>query len=436
LKPFDLIKIEKETYAFLLARFLSQFREIPRFVLLGFEDIREELRSQFNERYEEGRFVEPEEKGQLNTAFSEREKSGSICIIALRHESIGKYASLLTSFKVLNESFSLEPRKFIQTLTLGDVYDPIDVTKWFIGTTKNVEEICTYIKEKLHLTSCPQYELLTVVLKEMVKLAESRPSYAGCVHPRKILRGLVKAMNTTRDLSVGFLLKEIGIEPTKEVNEIFLFSQPSDATIASMKEKIKKVCDSNARALEKYFSCEIRKQKRNLAALSMNLMEKMLYHLANAGIRKKYKRAQRWIRDFYEFEKKIEKTSESGRRYYRKYKTNSVGTAILERSQVSGLPTRVKFVLTRSEKSGRNLLKDFFVEKELERLMDEHHKLVGELGYNIIPISMINDDELTLELSLKGDNILDAIVEGFKKITPKVNDLLLEIERGGYIYDH
>ena len=400
---------------------MNQTTHNPRFIVVGFNDIREEFKSQFTNMHKDSKFIEPEKTGQLKEAFDGREKTIQKCIIAVEHESLGKYASLLTSFKVLNESIPLSQQR--PSLNTGpiDIHSPIDVTKWLVKSTKNFEELCTCIKNKFHLKKRLHLPLIEVLLKEIIGVVEARPSYTEYAHPRRIVRGLVKSIGTKKSVSVGFFLREIGVEPTKEIDEIPLFSSPPADETAKIRKHIRGIFISHASALRRYTSCTIGKLKKNIADLCMNLLRKTLYNLARNEIHKT-KKKWKWVNVFYEFEIKV------GRR--RKYAVKSVGINIYERSRASGLPARVRFILSRGEKSGENLLKDFHKNK-LNELLAQHTKVVGALQFHLNHVAMLNEDALGIELCLGRENltVLDPFIEGSKKMTQQINKLLRTVEQ-------
>ena len=147
MKSLDLNEVERETYAYIVKKFVFHNEgDKPRIMLLGFSDVGDQICRQFEQT--KVQIIEPERTGRLKEASSIR-KSEQPCMILIRSKkNLGKFASLVTAFKILDEVF-ISRTSAVDTLA-GDVYDLYSMSIWLVN--KNViRDICGFIGGKLSI---------------------------------------------------------------------------------------------------------------------------------------------------------------------------------------------------------------------------------------------------------------------------------------------
>lgn len=415
----------KKAYAFLLVKYLSELEKPHRFLLLGFSDTIEELREHFT-KICKGDVIRP--SGRLE-GLSRVRKSDQACIIALNWGDVGKYASWITSFKILDESLRLEAKLPVSS---NDVHNPIDVIKWLLERDDILKELFELISKDLSIEFKPlRYGPLVFFLKEIRKYIRRKPSYAELVHPRKIIEGLVKAMNkeamllaSGNHVSVGFFFREIGMESTAELEKVTFFNDANESYENIQKEYVEDYTTILRECLARPYEKGGGNLRKVLSNMGLNLLRWMLCSLVNYEIGEM--ETGKWTKIFLEFEKR----KKEKRRSVRKYDViNIYSTAIHSRSPVSGLPTRFQFIISSSKDfNGENILFDFY-NKSLHELCADFNKSFGDPHFELIPIRMINGDKLVLELSLEKEGMifLDPYIKGLSKPTREVNQLLSKL---------
>lgn len=429
MKSLDLNEIERETYAYIVKKFVFHNEgDKPRIILLGFSDVGNQVCQQFQET--KVQVIEPERTGRLKEASSIR-KSEQPCMILIRSKkNLGKFASLVTAFKILDEVFI--PRTSAVNIPAGDVYDLCSMSIWLVN--KNViRDICGFIGAKLSISFQPVCDGIEIILSELKRIAMQRPSFIEWLHPRRISRGLVYAIHrkhTSGATTVAFFLRSIGIEPKRKLEDVPLFS-----TDIKREENVKELKDTlleYPKILRMYHACSVPRQRTNLANLCINHFRNVLYTLANCEWSSKS--ISKWIKALVEFERiKIVGTKKKRRK--KKYRPISKGVRIYERSPVSGLPVRIQLPLEVDlENGGRNLLKELH-DGELTTMLEEYSKVLKQehVFFKLEPVDLANgDSKLTIELSIfnqNGDIVLDPFIDGSKSPTRKINMLLTEVRR-------
>jgi len=414
-------KVANSAYAFLLVKYISELEEPHRFLVLDFRDILEDLSIHFKSICK-GDLTIP--SGKLEE-ISNLRKTLSPCLIALDWEDIGKYASWTTSFKILTES---------PLMTKGsgrrDIHDPIDVIMWLSERNDILRQVLEFISEKLALTFKPvRFETLKYLLAEVRKFIQRSRSYAEWFHPRKIIEALTLTIwrqgsvsTSYGETTLGNFLRKIGMEPSSEFDDIPFFG---DQTI--QEKRVREYLRKYQEVLQSYLTPPYEKGRGRLRKTLSTMGLNLLRHLLVVAARKEIDEGKRgkWTTYFLEFEQgKREKRTRK-----RKYSVNIYGTTILNRSPVSGLPTRIQFVLERSKDfGGDNILPKFF-QNELKALFAECNKTLGDLHFNIFTIKMLGANTLILELIMEKNGLLvvDPYVQGLKAPIRKINDLLSKL---------
>ena len=429
MKSLDLNKIERETYAYIVKKFiLDNEGDKPRIILLGFSDVGDQVCQQFQQT--KVQIIEPERTGRLKEASSIR-KSEQPCMILIRSKkNLGKFASLVTAFKILDEVFS--SRTSAVDTSARDVHDLCSMSIWLVN--KNViRDICSFIGAKLSISFQPDCDGIAIILNELRRIAMQRPSFIEWLHPRRISRGLVYAIHRKRTsgaTTVAFFLRSIGIEPKRKLEDVPLFSMD-----IKREENLKELRDTlleYPKILRMYHACSIPRQRTNLANLCINHFRNVLYTLANSEWSSKS--ISKWIKALDEFER-VTIVGTKKRRRKKKYRPISRGVRIHERSSVSGLPVRIRLPLEiDQENGGRNLLKELY-DGELTTMLEEYSKVLEpeHVFFRLEPVDLENgDSKLNIELSIvdqNGDILLDPFIEGSKSPTRKINALLTEVRR-------
>jgi hypothetical protein len=425
LKPINSINltdIENEAYAYLITEYLLYKEENrPRFILLGFDDVR----SQIREKLEQKRIpvIEPERTGRLKEASLLRGSSQEIGVILVSRQNLGKFASLVTAFKVLEEVINVE--SFLKSLS--DVHDLIDVSKWLISS---LGKIGSFIESKLGPPpSETTYDGVKVVLNEILALTKRKPSFAEWLHPRRIIRGLVLAVDEKQKgklASVGSLLRSIGLESKAILNNVPIFR--SDISDGKNLDELRITLNEYSRVLKSFIALSISSQRRNLANLCMNSLRMMLLELAKAESTSTSQ--GKWTEIFCDFEHAFK----GRRKTIKKYKVETRGVRIIKRSSVSGLPKclHVPLEVTLEKNSERNLLEEFW-NGELDRVLQEYSRL-HKLTFSIKPVMLLNHGKkLIVEFTVReedGNIALDPFIEGLKSPSLYINKLLASLKRG------
>lgn len=417
--------VVKETYAHLLAEYLSYVGATrPRFILLGFEDIRGQIRQRFDDK--DVLVIEPEHSGRLKEASLLRSKSDRPCVILIGKKNLGKFASLVTAFKVLEEVVVADA---ISKRKMTDVHRLLDVSKWLIY--ERLGEVIEFIEEKVgKLDTRITYGGIEVVLKELWTLANEKPSFAEWLHPRRLLKGLVHAANAQHAgqvISLASFLRSMGIESKEKLENFALFD-----SLICKEENLKELRVSlveYSQILRKYVTANITNQRRNLANLLMNHLRDMLYRLAKDEL--KTTGLGGWTEVFCDFEYAYS----TRRRVIRKYRVESKGVRILRRSSVSGLPTcfRVPLEVNVEEEVGRNLLQEFS-DGKMEEIVKKCSK-ISPLKFSLRSMTLAGQAKsLLVEFTLlhkNGNVVLDPLIEGLKSPTSRINRLFASIKGRG-----
>lgn len=419
----SLEKVANSAYALLLVNYISQLEEPHRFLVLGFRDILKDLSIHFK-RLCKGSLIIP--TGKLEEISTLRKKL-SPSLIALDWEDVGKYASWTTSFKILSENpLSMEARIPYAGPTHSDVHDPIDVINWLSKKPEAVEQILGFISKKLAVTTKhPRFDNLMCFLSQVQRSIQGSRSYAELFHPRKIIYALTAMLRRHKlheDVTVGHFLRQIGMEPYSEFDEIPFFGhQTLD------EKKLEKYVRKYQEILRSYLTAPYEKGRgklrKSLSTLGLNLLR----HLLTVAAEKELHEGKRgkWTNYFLEFEQgKIEKRTRR-----RKYDINSYGTTITERSLVSGLPTCIKFVLERSKGfAGDNILPTL-LKNDLKALSSYCGAKINTLHFDISAVKMIRTDALLLELMMQesGLSTIDPYAKGLRAPLRKIYNLLSKL---------
>lgn len=424
MKPLNsiiLTNVEKEAYAYLITEYLLyKEKNRPRFILLGFDDVRRQIREKLEQKNVP--VIEPERTGRLKEAALLRSSSEEIGVILVSKQNLGKFASLITAFKVLQEVINVE--NFSKSPS--DVHDLSDVSQWLINS---LDKIGNFIESKVGaLPSEATYDGVRVVLNEILTLTKKKPSFAEWLHPRKIIRGLVLATNKQqRDkfTSVGFFLRNIGLESKAILNNVPIFRL--DISDTRNLDELRITLYSYSRVLKSFVALSVSSQRRNLANLCINCLRMMLFELAKAEFTSGL--IGKWTEIFCDFEHAFK----GRRKTIKKYKVEPRGVRIIKRSSVSGLPKclHVPLEVTLEKDSERNLLKEFWI-GELDRIMQEYSKL-HKLMFSIKPVTLLNHNKrLIVEFTIleeDGNIVLDPFIEGLKSPSSYINKLLASIKR-------
>lgn len=406
-------------YAFLLVKYISEQEEPHRFLVLGFKGIRQDLSIHFKSICK-GDLLIP--AGKLEE-ISNLRKTFSPCLIVLDWEDVGKYASWTTSFKILTES----PLKVIESVR-HDVYDPTDVSMWLLERDDILRQVMGVISEKLGISFKPRsFGTLKYLFAAVRKSMERSRSFGEWFHPQKIVKALTSILQlqgstSHANVTVGHFLRNIGMEPSSEFDEIPFFG---NQTI--QEESLKNYFRRYQEVLRCYLNAPFEKGagrlRKTLSTLGLNLLRHLLVSAAEKEIGKR--KRGKWTAYFLEFEQgKRDKRTRK-----RKYDINIYGTTILSRSPVSGLPTRIQFVLERSKDfGGDNILPKLF-QNELKALLTKCHKKFGGLKFEIATIKMLGSNTLILELIMEKNGLVtvDPYIKGLKAPIRKANNLLSKL---------
>jgi hypothetical protein len=391
-------------------------------MLLGFDDSRNEIRHELEKN--KIPVIEPELTGRLKEASLLRGESEEPCVIIISRRNLGKFASLITAFKVLEEVINVE-RAFRENSR--DIHDLIDVSRWLID--RGLPNIGDFIESKVgKLQSSTTYEAAKATLGEIWKIAREKPSFALWLHPRKISKSIAMAVNQSdkgKNISVAFFLRHMGIESKATLDNIPLFQK--DALTEENLRELRTTLFAYSKVLRHYVACDISSQRRNLANLCFNHLRMMLCELARVESLSTSKGT--WVDIFCDFEYAYR---EKGKKY-KKYRIEPRGVRIRKRSFVSGLPIciNVPLTVTLNEKGDRNVLKEFMA-SGLAKMMQEYSKL-QRLTVSIKPLTLSNDEkDLTVEFSAlekNGSIELETFLNGLKSPTSQINSLIASIGR-------
>lgn len=428
MKPPDLDSIERDAYAYLIKEYIFQNEGgQPRIMLLGFSDVGDQICEQFYQT--KVHVIEPERTGQLKEASLIR-KSDQPCMILIRSKkNLGKFASLVTAFKILDEVIVVRKSP---VETYRDVYDLSNVSNWLVDKDI-IHDICSFIESKLSTSFRFDCEGISVILNEMKLIAEQRPSFSEWTHPRRVTKSLVYSLNSKRTngaVSVATFLRKFGIEPKRKLEDIPLFSK--DIKKEENLKELKETLLVYPRILRMLHACSIPKQRTNLANLCMNHFRNILYTLANHEWNSRS--GTKWIVALVEFERVIVMGNKRRRRK-KKYELISRGVHVSERSSVSGLPICIRLPLkVNLENGGRNLFKELY-DNKLNSMIEEYSKLIKpkSMFFDLKPMDLTDaNSKLIVEFDIvvkDGDIVLDPFIEGTKSPTRKINALLTDIRR-------
>ena len=408
--------VEKETYAKIVSNYLLSHEERPlRFVLMGFNEIRDLLRNELGKN--RVLVIEPEVSGRLREASVLRGKSEEDCVILISRMNVGKFASLITAFKVLEEV--INSQGFRED---GDAYNLNSVSKWLIQ--KGLGNITAILVDTHQISISPlNFDGVQFILKEIWRISEQKPSYAIWLHPRKISKAMVAILSSCkehRQTSVAFFLRSLGIESNSALENVSLFS--NDIMIEENSASLKSTLKDYGRVVNYLIASDITSQRRYLAGICFNHLRIMISELARNEIELSAKGS--WKDIFCDFEYAFTEKA----KIYKKYQIIPQGVKIRERSPISGLPKRflvpIKVFLRPENK--RNLLKEFMV-STLNDVAKEYVK-TGKMTTLIAPISLSKPKtELIVECTIiENANCLplDTYMTGLKNPSSKINRLI------------
>lgn len=419
----ELNDIERKTYAYLIVEYLLRGETTkPRFVLLGFDDIRNQLLIELAKNKIQA--IEPEVSGRLKEASLLRGKTDESCAILISRQNLGKFASLTTAFKILEETIKVEGTSYENKT---DLYNLTDVSEWLLG--KGLNDIGNFIQKEVgKLPSPTDYSGIKVILDEIWKLAQKNPSFSIWLHPQRVTKALVASANEQRKdkpATVSFFLRNLGVEPTIALEDIPLFqnSISGQENLETLKATLLGFC----RVLRYYVASDVASQRKNLADLCFNHLRMMIYELARAESLSAA--GGKWTEVFCDFEYAFREKLKTRK----KYQAEPRGVRIRNRSPVSGLPRRISVPLkaTLEDETNRNLLKEFMT-GELTEIMQEYSKL-KKPSFSIKPEDLTaSGKELRVEFSLIGKNgniELNTYLDGLKSPASQINKLIATIGR-------
>lgn len=417
--------VEKEAYAFLIKNFIvAKAEKHPRFVLIGFDSISDQLENTL--KNSNIQFVMPERSGRLKEASLLRGKNDDCLILVSRH-SLGKFASLVTAFKILDEV--INPRAFAY-INKSDLFDLSSVAEFLIS--QQLEVIGSLIQERIDGPSVPlNYTRVRIVLSEILQLAERRHSFYGWLHPRRILSALItihceNAEN--KEPSIAIFLRALGIESTQSLENVSIFK--NDALTEDEIKALKANLLGFARILRFFLSSDVTTQRRNIARLCNNQLRFYLYDLCEQEL--KIGKQKKWMKVFFDYERMVEtdQSKTKSKSKTSKYRTEPRGVSIHERSPISGLPKRMLVPLNISLKgpSSRNLLKEFSYGL-LDEMILEYSKIKKpNILINVVSLSE-DRKKLMLDFKIKEENgyiRLDIFLDGLKNPSLKIHRILEE----------
>jgi hypothetical protein len=417
--------VEKETYAYLVGRYLLHYEaKRPRFVLIGFDEIRGQLHRELEKN--KIQVIEPELTGRLKEASHLRGKTEESCVILIGRQNLGKFASLVTAFKVLEEVIDLEWAPHEDNT---DLHDLIDVSKWLLD--KGLDDVANFVQDRIvKLPSTTNNLGVKFILNDILKLAERKPSFSQWLHPRKISKALVIAVDEHRKgkpPTVSLFLRNLGIESTASLENIPLFQE--NISKRENLEALRTTLLGFSRVVKYYVASDVTSQRKNLADLCFNYLRTVIYELARAESSSASK--GKWTRAFCDFESAFREKHKTTK----KYRVEPRGVRIRKRSAVSGLPKRISVPLnvTLESEASTNLLKEFMADR-LNEITREYSRL-KEPNFSIKPLNMAkNAKEMVVEFSVieKNGNIeLDTYLDGLRSPASQINRLIALIERKG-----
>lgn len=417
--------VEKETYAYLVGEYLLHHEaKHPRFVLIGFDEIRSQLHRELEKK--KIQVIEPELTGRLKEASLLRGKTEESCVILISRQNLGKFASLVTAFKVLEEVIDLKRTSHEYNT---DLHNLIDVSKWLVD--KGLDNVGNFVQSKIAKLPQTASNLgVKFILNDMWKLAERKPSFLLWLHPRKISKAFINAVDEHRKgkpVTVSLFLHELGIESTISLQNVPLFQD--DISRRENVDVLKTTLLGFSKVVRHYVASDVASQRKNLADLCLNQLRTVTYELARAESQSAL-RGKR-TRDFCDFEYAFKKKLKTSK----KYKVEPRGVRITKRSPVSGLPKRISVPLkvTLENEASTNLLKEFMADG-LTKMMQEYSKL-KKPNFSIKPLNLAkNGKELIVEFSaveINGNIVLDTYLDGLKSPTSQINRLIALIRREG-----
>lgn len=417
--------ILKETYARLIIEYLLHVgKNHPRFVLLGFDDVRGQILEQLKRK--DISAVEPEHSGRLKEASLLRGKSDEPCVILISKKNLGKFASLVTAFKVVE---NVIPAGVTSEREIVDVHNLLDISRWLINEyLVNIGEVIE--KRVGKLPAQATYNGIKAVLSQLWSLTNEKPSFAEWIHPRRLLKGLVEAtgeMHIHHSVSLASFLRIMGIESTEKLESLALFA-PSICKDENLKELKNSLVDHST-ILRKCVASDVSSQRRNLANICMNHLRSMLYKLAKDEVKTSH--VGDWTKVLFDFEYAYS----TKQRVVRKYRVESRGVRIRRRSNVSGLPIcfHVPLEVNLEETTDRNLLQEFASGK-MKQILQKHSKL-STAKFSLKPIALAEKARsLLIEFSLKekdGSIVLDPLLKGLRSPTSEINRLFASITSKG-----
>lgn len=318
-----------------------------RFVFIGFEELRPYLPDLIVRKYPGTQYLRPEDSGRVLDAFEGRRHSSGKIIIHLSHGGIGRFASLVTSFRVVDDSVvqAIESDLLATSRLRKDVYTPFDVSDWIIEELPRVGE---------HLIGLPRnwLEGAQHILRGLQRIAEQYTSLKSFLHPRNILQSMLLLQNEPF-VSVGSFMRSLHVESVAHLEEIEL-----NKTVSI--DDVYRSLQLDARMRRLYAACDTSFRNR-LASLGLFLLEFMLVKCAEKeNTHGKFRRILRSL------------VSRVGAR--RVYGCIGSSTQVLRSSAISGLPEKFVFVLRkRLEGEGEDVLKTLH-DEALQDLCDAWSK--------------------------------------------------------------
>jgi hypothetical protein len=334
-----------QAYAEALIDFLSSVSEraSPRFVFIGFEELMPYLPDLIAKKHPDTVYLRPEDSGKVLDAFEGRKHSSNRIIIHLSHREIGRFASLVTSFRVVDDSLgqAIESDLLRMSPLRKDVYTPFDVSNWIIGNLPKLGE---------HIMGSPRswLEGAQCVLQGLEENAEKFASLKSFLHPKNILHSVLLLENE-RFVSVGSFMRSLHVESCTDLEKVEL---KKDVDV----EEAYDCLELDARMRRLYASCDTSFRSR-LASLGLFLLEFMLVKCAREeGAKGKFRRILRSL------------VSRVGTR--RVYGSIGSSTQVLRSSAISGLPDKFIFVIRRRVDSGTEDVLKILHEGALQDLCD------------------------------------------------------------------
>lgn len=309
-------------YAEALVDFLasaSKSGQSSRFLLIGYDELKPYLPGAIQRRFPSLQYQRPEDTGRVLEAFEGRKRSSERMLIHLSRKAIGRFASLITSFKVMDESVAeaIECSPFYKYQSRKDLCSPFDISRWLIEELARVSEDLTGSSRKW----IPGGQR---VLRRVEQSAQRYPSLRSILHPRNILQSLL-ALGDESSISVANFLRSLRLESLRHLEQVELDEVNLDEVDRSLQ--------LDARMRRIYSACDTSFRNR-LASMGLFLLEYTLLRCAE-----KEAPSVRFRRVLALLTSRV-----SGRRVYAEV---GGSTYVLQASDISGLPLKFVFVVTK-----------------------------------------------------------------------------------------